>query len=337
MSNCYKEAGVDIDKGNKFIENIKSICSSTSRPGCDASIGGFGGICDLDAAGWGGKDTMLVMTTDGVGTKLEIACAAQMHNTIGIDLVAMCVNDLLASGAVPLAFLNYYATGSLNIDQATSVINGIACGCNEAGCALVGGETAEMPSVYSDNIYDLAGFAIGCAKRGEVLPQSNIVEGDLLIGLPSSGLHSNGFSLVRQIIKRENIQYSDPCPWLTEKSIGEVLLTPTRIYTCILKLLKTNILKAAAHITGGGIIDNLPRVLPDDVKENINTESWEWGEVFDWLSKTGNISKKEMLRTFNCGIGMILVISPDKLEILDNLMKEIKEKYVIIGNIDKKI
>jgi phosphoribosylformylglycinamidine cyclo-ligase len=308
----YAGAGVDIDAGNAMVEKIKPIVRATRRRGADAEIGGFGGVFDLKAAGF--HDPLLVAATDGVGTKVAIAIATGVHDTIGIDLVAMCVNDLVVQGAEPLFFLDYYATGKLDPAAGTEVIKGIARGCIEAGAALIGGETAEMPGLYTGIDYDLAGCAVGAVEREKLLPKGNIEEGDVVLGLRSSGLHSNGFSLVRKIVAQSALAWSDPAPFAAGKTLGGALLTPTRIYVKpILRVLsESDGVKALAHITGGGS-DNLQRVLlAKHLAIKVDLSTIPVLEVFKWLAKSGGIAKKEMLRTFNCGIGMVVIADSDK-------------------------
>ncbi len=308
----YRQAGVDIDAGNALVEAIKPMVKSTRRRGADADLGGFGGLFDLKAAGF--RDPVLVAANDGVGTKLKIAIDTGLHSTIGIDLVAMCVNDLVVQGAEPLFFLDYFAVGKLDVPVATSVISGIADGCRQAGCALIGGETAEMPGMYHGNDYDLAGFAVGAAERGELLPRADMVPGDVLIGLASSGVHSNGYSLVRRLVDKAGLNWTDQAPWAAGRTVAEALLVPTRIYVKpLLAAIKTTggaatgAIKGLSHITGGGLSENLPRVLPDHVAAEVDLASLVVPPVFGWLAKTGNLDDAEMLRTFNCGIGMIIV------------------------------
>lgn len=310
----YSDAGVDIDAGNLMVEKIKPAVRSTRRPGADGEIGGFGGLFDLKAAGF--KDPVLVAANDGVGTKLKIAIDADFHDTVGIDLVAMCVNDLVVQGAEPLFFLDYFATGKLDPDQGAAIVKGIAEGCLMAGCALIGGETAEMPGMYSKGDYDLAGFAVGAAERGRLLPSEEVSEGDVILGLSSSGVHSNGFSLVRKIVEISGLSYDAPAPFAPEKKLGEALLTPTRIYVKpLLKAIReTGAIKALAHITGGGFPENIPRVLPKHLAAEIDLTAVKAPAVFSWLAKTGGVAPNEMLRTFNCGVGMIAVVSPDKAD-----------------------
>ena len=310
----YSDAGVDIDAGNLMVEKIKPAVRSTRRPGADGEIGGFGGLFDLKAAGF--KDPVLVAANDGVGTKLKIAIDADFHDTVGIDLVAMCVNDLVVQGAEPLFFLDYFATGKLDPDQGAAIVKGIAEGCVMSGCALIGGETAEMPGMYSKGDYDLAGFAVGAAERGQLLPSEEVSEGDVILGLSSSGVHSNGFSLVRKIVELSGLSYDAPAPFAPEKKLGEALLTPTRIYVKpLLKAIReTGAIKALAHITGGGFPENIPRVLPKHLAAEIDLASVKAPAVFSWLARTGGVAPNEMLRTFNCGVGMIAVVSPDKAD-----------------------
>lgn len=307
----YAEAGVDIDAGNQLVEAIKPLVRSTRRPGADAEIGGFGGVFDLKAAGF--RDPVLVAANDGVGTKVKIAIETGLHDTIGIDLVAMCVNDLVVQGAEPLFFLDYFATSKLDPAVGVEVVRGIAEGCRAAGCALIGGETAEMPGLYAGGDYDLAGFAVGAAERGRLLPRPDVQAGDVVLGLPSSGLHSNGFSLVRRVVAQAGLAYADPAPFEAGISLGEALLRPTRLYVRpLLATLKcTDGVKALAHITGGGFPDNLPRVLPSGLGIRLDLDAIPVPPVFGWLARTGGIVEAEMLRTFNCGIGMMAVVSSD--------------------------
>ncbi|MEM0898641.1 MAG: phosphoribosylformylglycinamidine cyclo-ligase [Pseudomonadota bacterium] len=316
----YSDAGVDIDSGNAFVDAIKPLVKSTTRPGSDTEIGGFGGLFDLKAAGF--KDPVLVAANDGVGTKLKLAIESGIHDTVGIDLVAMCVNDLIVQGAEPLFFLDYLATGKLDVDAAKSVVAGIAAGCQQANCALIGGETAEMPGMYQGDDYDLAGFSVGAAERGHLLPRADVEVGDVLLGLGSSGAHSNGFSLIRKIIEITGLGLDKPAPFSTEKSLAEALLTPTKIYVKpIIEALKsTNGIKALAHITGGGFTENIPRVLPAHLAATINLESFDFPRVFQWIAKTGGVAEVEMLRTFNCGIGMVVVVAKDEVsDVIDAL------------------
>ncbi|NDF12287.1 MAG: phosphoribosylformylglycinamidine cyclo-ligase [Proteobacteria bacterium] len=302
----YAQAGVNIDEGNRLVDLIKPLAKSTRRKGADAALGGFGGLFDLKKLGY--KDPILVSTTDGVGTKLMLAISLDKHDTIGIDLVAMCVNDLIVQGAEPILFLDYFATGKLRAEKGRDIIKGIAEGCKQAGAALVGGETAEMPGMYQAQDYDLAGFAVGVVERKKVLPKTGIKDGDLIIGLPSSGVHSNGFSLVRRIVKLANHEWSDDAPFAKGTTLGEAFLEPTTIYVKTLKpLIDKNLIKAMAHITGGGITENLPRVLPKTLSAEIDLSAWKLPPLFQWLRIIGNVTNEEMLRTFNCGIGMAIV------------------------------
>jgi phosphoribosylformylglycinamidine cyclo-ligase len=304
----YAGAGVDIDAGDAMVERIKPIVRATRRPGGDAEIGGFGGIFDLKAAGF--ADPVLVAANDGVGTKVKFATLTGIHGTIGIDLVAMCVNDLVVQGAEPLFFLDYYATGKLDPAAGAEVVMGIAQGCIEAGAALIGGETAEMPGLYTGADFDLAGFAVGAVERGKLLPRADVKAGDHVLGLRSSGLHSNGFSLVRQIVEQASLAWTDPAPFAAGKTLGEALLAPTRIYVKpVLRVLaETDGVRALAHITGGGFRGNLPRVLPKNLGVEIDLSAIPVPEVFAWLAANGSIAEPEMLRTFNCGIGMVVVV-----------------------------
>ncbi|KAJ1552402.1 hypothetical protein HK405_011463 [Cladochytrium tenue] len=306
----YADAGVSVDAGNLLVQKIKAAVKSTSRPGADAVIGGFGGVFDLKAAGYP-SDTLLVSGTDGVGTKLKIAHSTGKHDTIGIDLVAMSVNDVLVQGAEPLFFLDYYACSKLEVDVARNVVAGIADGCKQSGCALIGGETAEMPGMYAPGDYDLAGFVVGAVARENLLPRLDQIDPDtdVLIGLASSGVHSNGFSLVRRIVDASGLDYASQCPWDPSVSLGEALLTPTRIYVKeLLPILRHGSVKALSHITGGGFIDNIPRCLPDGVGAELDVTAWELPPVFKWLKAHGNVAARELARTFNCGIGMVLVV-----------------------------
>src|ERR1044071_1480553 len=306
----YPQAGVDIDAGNRMVDLIKPLVRATARRGADAEIGGFGGLFDLKRVGY--HDPILVAATDGVGTKLKIAVDTGRHDTIGIDLVAMSVNDLVVQGAEPLFFLDYYACGKLEPEIGAAVVAGISLGCREAGCALIGGETAEMPGVYQGDDFDLAGFAVGVVERDCVLPRSNIAEGDVILGLASTGVHSNGYSLVRKFVEKTGLSWSAPAPFMSGQSLGEAILTPTRIYvkSCLEAIRGTKAVKGLAHITGGGFPDNIPRVLPDGLGAKIDLARVPVKPVFKWLASVGNVEQNEMLRTFNCGIGMIVVVAP---------------------------
>jgi phosphoribosylformylglycinamidine cyclo-ligase len=334
----YRDSGVDIDAGNALVHAIKPLVKATRRAGADADLGGFGGLFDLKAAGF--RDPILVAANDGVGTKLKIAIDSGRHTTIGIDLVAMCVNDLVVQGAEPLFFLDYYATGHLDVAVARDVVAGIAEGCRLAGCALIGGETAEMPGMYHKGDYDLAGFAVGAVERGEILPRTDMTVGDVLIGLPSSGVHSNGYSLVRRLAASENIGWNDPSPWAAETTFGEALLTPTRIYVkSVLAAIEATggasdgAVKGLSHITGGGLSENLPRVLPDTVAAAIDLTAIAVPPVFGWLAKAGRLSDGEMLRTFNCGIGMIVIADRARAGEVVQSLTEAGEAPVVLGEI----
>ncbi len=307
----YADAGVDIDAGNALVERIKPAAKRTSRPGTMSGLGGFGALFDLKAAGF--VDPVLVAATDGVGTKLRIAIDTGNVDGIGIDLVAMCVNDLVCQGAEPLFFLDYFATGKLELDQATRIIEGIAEGCVQSSCALTGGETAEMPGMYGAGDFDLAGFAVGAMERGTELPRA-VAEGDVLLGLPSDGVHSNGYSLVRKIVELSGLGWDDACPW-AEGTLGAALLTPTRLYVKgAVAALRADCVHALAHITGGGLTENLPRVLPEGLGAQIDLGAWELPAVFKWLATTGGMAEAELLKTFNSGIGMIAVVPADQVE-----------------------
>jgi phosphoribosylformylglycinamidine cyclo-ligase len=301
----YKDAGVNIDAGNALVERIKGVSARTARPEVLGGLGGFGALCEIPA---GYRQPVLVSGTDGVGTKLRLAMDMGVHDTIGIDLVAMCVNDLVVAGAEPLFFLDYYATGALNVDTAAAVVTGIGKGCELAGCALVGGETAEMPGMYQGEDYDLAGFCVGVVEKSAIIDGSSVVAGDVLLGIASSGPHSNGYSLIRKILEVSSADLQQP---LGDRTLGETLLTPTTIYVKpLLQLFKAVRVKALSHITGGGLLENLPRVLPKNCNAQINTGSWQWPAVFQWLQAHGNVATTEMYRTFNCGVGMVLCVAP---------------------------
>ncbi|MBD9371739.1 phosphoribosylformylglycinamidine cyclo-ligase [Rhizobium sp. ARZ01] len=327
----YSDAGVDIDAGNLLVEKIKPAVRSTRRPGADGEIGGFGGLFDLKAAGF--TDPVLVAANDGVGTKLKIAIDADKHDTVGIDLVAMCVNDLVVQGAEPLFFLDYFATGKLDPDQGAAIVGGIAEGCRQAGCALIGGETAEMPGMYAGGDYDLAGFAVGAAERGKLLPAGDIAEGDVILGLASSGVHSNGYSLVRKIVALSGLAWDAPAPFAAGQTLAEALMTPTKIYVKpLLKAIReTGAIKALAHITGGGFPENIPRVLPKHLAAEIDLGAVKAPAVFSWLSKTGGVAANEMLRTFNCGVGMIAVVSAGEVEKVSAVLAAEGESVFTLG------
>jgi phosphoribosylformylglycinamidine cyclo-ligase len=329
----YKQAGVDIDAGNALVEAIKPAVRSTRRPGADGEIGGFGGLFDLKAAGF--VDPVLVAANDGVGTKLKIAIDTGKHDTIGQDLVAMCVNDLVVQGAEPLFFLDYFATGKLDVAQGTAIVEGIAHGCRLAGCALIGGETAEMPGMYHGNDYDLAGFAVGAAERNALLPRKDIAAGDTLVAIASSGVHSNCYSLVRKIVELSGLAWSAPAPFASDKSLAEALLEPTRIYVKpLLAALREGLgIKALAHITGGGFIDNIPRVLPDDLAADVDLDAVTVPAVFGWLAKVGGMSEREMLRTFNCGVGMLVAVAPEDADKLVKSLTASGEIAAVVGQL----
>lgn len=334
----YAGSGVNIDAGNELVQRIKAAAASTKRPGANAALGGFGGVIDLQAAGFSSAPK-LVQATDGVGTKLKIAFAMNKHDTVGIDLVAMNVNDLVVQGAEPLSFLDYYACGKLNVNTAAAFVEGVAAGCREAGCALVGGETAEMPGMYSAGEYDAAGTATGAIQHDQkLLPDKDaMVAGDVLLGLASSGLHSNGFSLVRKILENEKLTFHDQAPWDKDTTIGLSLLTPTRIYvkTC-LKLARKGLVKGMAHITGGGLVENVPRMLPDTLAAEIDVSSWEVPAVFKWLRKAGNVDVLEVARVWNAGIGMVLVVPKAKVDEALSVLGSGGEKGFQIGLLKKK-
>jgi phosphoribosylformylglycinamidine cyclo-ligase len=329
----YAQAGVDIDAGNAMVDQIKPLVRATRRPGADAEIGGFGGLFDLKAAGF--SDPILVAANDGVGTKVKIAIESGLHSTIGIDLVAMCVNDLVVQGAEPLLFLDYYATGKLDPKVGVEIVRGIADGCRQAGCALIGGETAEMPGLYAEKDYDLAGFAVGAAERGTLLPRADLKPGDVVFGLPSSGVHSNGYSLVRRIVALTGLSWEAPAPFAPGETLAEALLEPTRIYVkpLLAALKATNGIKALAHITGGGFPDNIPRVLPEGLGVALDLSAIPAPPVFGWLARTGAVAEREMLRTFNCGIGMIVAAQAGKADEVLAALKAAGEAPVRLGEV----
>jgi phosphoribosylformylglycinamidine cyclo-ligase len=329
----YAEAGVDIDAGNRLVDLIKPLVRSTARAGADAEIGGFGGLFDLKRAGF--TDPVLVAATDGVGTKVKIAIDTGLHETIGIDLVAMSVNDLVVQGAEPLFFLDYFACSVLAPEIAAKVVAGIAAGCRQAGCALIGGETAEMPGLYQPGDYDLAGFAVGAAERGQLLPHGDVRPGDALIGLASSGVHSNGYSLVRKVVERAGAQWNAPAPFDPTTTLGEAVLTPTRIYvkSCLAAIRETGAVKALAHITGGGFPDNIPRVLPDGTGVRVDLAKVPVPPVFRWLASAGDIAEAEMLRTFNCGIGMVAVVAAERRDEVTRVLTREGETVVTLGEV----
>jgi phosphoribosylformylglycinamidine cyclo-ligase len=329
----YAEAGVDIDAGNRMVELIKPLVRATARAGADAEIGGFGGLFDLKRAGF--SDPLLVAATDGVGTKVKIAIETGRHDTIGIDLVAMSVNDLVVQGAEPLFFLDYFACGQLAPEVGAQVVKGVAAGCKEAGCALIGGETAEMPGLYQAGDYDLAGFAVGAAERDALLPRADVAAGDVVIGLASSGVHSNGYSLVRRIVNKSGLKWDARAPFEGAQSLGEALLTPTRIYvrSCLAALRSTKAIKALAHITGGGFPDNIPRVLPDGLGVALDLRRVPVAPVFRWLAAQGGVAESEMLRTFNCGVGMIAVAAAGQDQAVANALAAAGENVVRLGEV----
>ena len=329
----YKAAGVDIDAGNALVEAIKPLARATARPGADAALGGFGALFDLKAAGF--RDPLLVAATDGVGTKLKIAIEAGIHGTVGIDLVAMCVNDLVVQGAEPLFFLDYFASGRLEVSTGAEIVRGIAEGCRQAGCALIGGETAELPGLYAEADYDLAGFAVGAVERESVLPRPDVAPGDAVLGLASSGVHSNGFSLVRRVVTLSGARYEAPAPFAPERRLGEALLEPTRIYVKpVLKAVRElPAVKALAHITGGGLVENIPRVLPAGTVAEIDLTAVPVPPVFAWIARTGGVAEAEMLRTFNCGIGMVAVVASDAVDAVTRMLEAEGEQVRRIGGI----
>lgn len=335
-SMTYQGAGVDIDAGNALVREIAPMAAATKRSGSMDGLGGFGGLFDLKACGY--ADPILVSATDGVGTKLKLAFETGIHDTVGIDLVAMCVNDVLVQGAEPLFFLDYFATGGLEVEQASNVIQGIADGCHQAGCQLIGGETAEMPGMYAKGEYDLAGFAVGAVERDGRLPRMDQLQtGDVLLGLVSSGLHSNGFSLVRKLAQTEGIGWNEAAPFEPGKTLGEACLTPTRIYVkSLLQLARSGDIKAMAHITGGGLLENIPRVLPSHLGCELDLASWQWPHVFDWIWQSGRIERDEMLRTFNCGIGMVVMVSADKAAQVARDLRTHVETVYTIGTLTKR-
>ncbi len=329
----YAAAGVDIDAGNRMVELIKPLVRGTARAGADAEIGGFGGLFDLKAAGF--RDAILVAATDGVGTKVKIAVETARHDTIGIDLVAMSVNDLVVQGAEPLFFLDYFACSKLDPAVGAKVVEGIAAGCREARCALIGGETAEMPGMYQLGDYDLAGFAVGAVERDDVLPRRDIAPGDVVIGLTSSGVHANGYSLVRRIVAASGLSWDAPAPFAPARSLGEVLLTPTRLYvrSCLAAIRGTKAVKALAHVTGGGFVDNIPRVLPKGLAAALELDRVPVLPVFKWLAAAGDVGEQEMLRTFNCGIGMIAVLEPNAADAASEQLRANGETVVRLGEV----
>ena len=329
----YADSGVDIDAGNRLVDLIKPMVRATARAGTEAEIGGFGGLFDLKAAGF--KDPVLVAATDGVGTKVKIAIDTGLHDGIGIDLVAMSVNDLVVQGAEPLFFLDYFACGKLDPEATAAIVAGIAEGCRESGCALIGGETAEMPGLYRDGDYDLAGFAVGAAERGTLLPRPDIGAGDAVLGLASSGVHSNGFSLVRRIVEASGLGFGAAAPFSPVMTLGGALLTPTKLYvrSCLRAIRQTGAVKALAHITGGGFTDNIPRVLPKHLGVGIDLARLPVLPVFKWLAEQGNIAELELLRTFNCGIGMIAIVRADSVVAVTDILTDAGESVTVLGEV----
>ena len=325
----YAQAGVDIDAGAELVERIKPLARATRRPGADGSLGGFGALFDLKAAGY--DDALIVSTTDGVGTKLKIAIETGLHDTVGIDLVAMCVNDLLAQGAEPLVFLDYFATGKLDVEAAARVVAGIAEGCRQAGAVLAGGETAEMPGMYAGGDYDLAGFCLGAVRRDGVLPRLDAQRsGDVLIGLGSSGPHSNGYSLIRRIVERSGLGWDAPCPFADGSTLAQALMTPTRIYVrSVLPLAKAGLIKGGAHITGGGLTENPPRAIAEGLAPRFDWNAWSAPPVFGWLQSVGGVEETEMRRAFNCGVGFVLIAAPDQApDVLTALLEAGEDAFV---------
>jgi phosphoribosylformylglycinamidine cyclo-ligase len=329
----YADSGVDIDAGNRLVDLIKPMVRATARPGTEAEIGGFGGLFDLKAAGF--KDPVLVAATDGVGTKVKIAIETGMHGGIGIDLVAMSVNDLVVQGAEPLFFLDYFACGKLDPEATATIVAGIAEGCRESGCALIGGETAEMPGLYKEGDYDLAGFAVGAAERGTLLPRPDIAAGDTVLGLASSGVHSNGFSLVRRIVESSRIGFDAQAPFSPVMTLAGALLAPTRLYvrSCLRAIRQTGAVKALAHITGGGFTDNIPRALPRHLGVAIDLARLPVLPVFKWLAERGNIAEGELLRTFNCGIGMVAIVEPEAVKAVSEVLADAGESVTPLGKV----
>lgn len=331
-SYSYKDAGVDIEAGNSLVDAIKPLAASTKRAGANADLGGFGALFDLKAAGF--KDPLLVSATDGVGTKLKLAIDMNKHDTVGIDLVAMCVNDLVVQGAEPLFFLDYFATGGLDVDATRDIVAGIADGCRQAGCALIGGETAEMPGMYAKGDYDMAGFTVGAVERDQLLMADTLTEGDVLLGLSSSGVHSNGYSLVRRLISDFNMDLAAPAPFDENVKLGDALIAPTRIYvkSCLAGV-RSGQIKALSHITGGGLFENIPRILPKNLVAELDANAWELPPLFKWLAELGNIAPRELATTFNCGIGMVVATPADQAEALTALLVEHGETVQQIGRL----
>ena len=332
-SQAYKEAGVNTDAGAQLVERIKPVVRATRRIGSDADLGGFGGLFDLAACGF--RDPVLVAANDGVGTKVKIAIDSGIHHTVGIDLVAMCVNDLVVQGAEPLFFLDYFASGALDVDVATHVVEGIAEGCKLAGCALIGGETAEMPSLYAGKDYDLAGFSVGAVERDAILPRKDLAAGDVVLGLASSGFHSNGYSLVRKIVAQAGLGYGDPAPFDAARTLGEVLLTPTRIYVKSLLAAQraSGAIKALAHITGGGLLENIPRVLGDKLAVSFDLSAVKLPAEMIWAAQSAGLSEHDLLATFNCGIGMVVMTSAAQADALTDVLQQQGETVYRLGEV----
>ncbi len=331
-SKKYKSAGVDIKKAEDLVKIIAPIAKSTKTKGSDASLGGFGGIFDLTRTKF--KNPLLIASTDGVGTKLKVANIVGKHKNIGIDLVAMCVNDIVVHGAKPLFFLDYFASSKLRINRIKEVISGIATGCRESGCTLIGGETAEMPGMYKNNEYDLSGFSVGAVERDNLLDGSKVKKGDALIGLSSNGVHSNGFSLIRKLIKEKKIPLFKKAPFQKNQTFGEILLQPTKIYvkTC-LNLISMGYVKSMAHITGGGLVQNIPRTIPSKLRAEIDCQKWKPPPIFQWIANVGNISTSEMMKIFNCGIGMVITVDPINIKKVMQILDRNKQRATQIGNI----
>jgi phosphoribosylformylglycinamidine cyclo-ligase len=331
-SYSYKDAGVDIDAGNSLVDAIKPLAAMTRRPGANADLGGFGAIFDPKAAGF--KDPLLVSATDGVGTKLKVAIDMNKHDTVGIDLVAMCVNDLVVQGAEPLFFLDYFATGGLDVEATRDIVAGIAEGCKQAGCALIGGETAEMPGMYAKGDYDMAGFTVGAVERDQLLKADTLNEGDILIGLSSSGVHSNGYSLVRRLVSDFKLDLEAPAPFDENVILGDALIAPTRIYvkSCLASI-RAGHIKALSHITGGGLYENIPRILPDTLTAEIDANAWTLPPLFKWLAELGNIEPRELATTFNCGLGMIVAVAPENEEAALQLLSDHGETAQTVGRL----
>jgi len=330
-SDAYKAAGVDTDAGAALVERIKPAVRSTQRPGADADLGGFGGLFDLAACGY--RDPVLVAANDGVGTKVKIAIESGVHHTVGIDLVAMCVNDLVVQGAEPLFFLDYFASGALDVPTAACVVEGIAEGCKLAGCALIGGETAEMPSLYAGKDYDLAGFSVGAVERDQILPRKTLAAGDVVLGLASSGFHSNGYSLIRKIVADAGLSYDAPAPFDTDRTLGDVLLTPTRIYVknLLAAQRETSAIKGLAHITGGGLLENIPRVLPDDLAVSLDLSEVSVPTEMIWAARAAKLSAHDLLATFNCGVGMIAIVAAEDASAVSAKLTALGESVVTLG------